>query len=398
MADTVIIRKTAAGWEWLDPDNGAAGVQAGLPQLCGGDNASPLTPCILLLPAEQVFLGSVHIATRKPRQLVQAVPFAVEEQLAEDPELLHFAAHHTGTDDLVEVMAVSRTLLRKSLDELQVNGLVAMRVVPDALALPWSEGTISLLLDRDRALVRYGKCAASAIEADLLDPWLSLLIDELEVRPEKITLFSSGDTGTARDWPLACSTGEMEGGALSLLAQGLSGVEIDLLQGEFSAHLQPRGFARWKGPASAAVAAVVLAFVVNYVELQNMKSGSSRLEQAIESRFRQSFPGVQRLLDPLIQAERELQQLRGGSTSAQSDFLYLVGGIAASISAQPDLKLTSLRYRERRMQLELEAANIDQLEQLQKAAESAGLVARLESARLGRDGVSGTLTLTSMPS
>ncbi len=395
MTATVIIRPVANGWEWLDPDDMAAGVQSGLP---AGGNESSAVPCTLLLPAEQVFLGSAHIATRNVRQLMQAVPFALEEQLAEDPESLHFAVQRTGSDDAVRVAAVSRKELSHYLDELRSNGLGVDRVVPDVLLLPWNSGEVSVLLDGTRALVRSGGWAGGAIEADLLDSWLPMLIDSAEPAPEKIILFSTDQASPVGEWPLPLEARETDHSTLALLARELSRMDFNLLQAEFAPLGEHSGSVRWKWPAIAAAIAVVLAALVNFTELQNLRSASARLEQAIESRFHQSFPQVQRLQDPLIQAERELQRLHGGSTRTQSDFFHLLSGVVASISAQPDLKLTSLRYRNRQMQLELEAGSIDQLEQLQQAAKSAGLEARLESARLGTQGVSGTLTLARSPS
>ena len=395
MPATVIIRPTATGWEWLDPDKPDAGVRSGLP--APGAQGRVL-PCTLLIPAERVYLGSAHIASRNYRQLLRAAPFAVEEQLAEDPESLHFAVHRDSGEDVVRVAAVGREEFRVIVDELTSADLSVTRVVPDALLLPWSDGELSVLLDDNRALVRSGKWAASVIDVDLLDSWLPLLIGDLEPAPDKITLFSTETGLVGQNWPLPVQVKEIGDSTLALLAGELPGTSFNLAQAEFAPGKEQGGTTQWKWPAIAAGIAAILAVLVNFSELQQLKSSSAGLELAIESQFHEAFPQVGRIQDPLIQAERELQKLRGGAASAQSDFFVLISGIAASISATEDLKLTSLRYRNRQMQLELEAGSIDQLEQLQQAAESVGLVARLESARLGTEGVTGTLTLTREPS
>jgi len=394
MPATVVIRPTTTGWEWLDPGKPDTGIQSGLPASDEGDR---LVACTLLIPAEQVFLGSAHIATRNHRQLLQAAPFAVEEQLAEDPDSLHFAVHRDSGEDIVRVAAIAREELRAILDELRSKGLAVTRIVPDVLLLPWNEGEITVLLDDGRALVRSGKWVASVIEADLLDAWLPLAIGDLESRPESIRVFSSEPDPAVQDWPLPVQQQQMDAGLLTLLESGLPGMDFNLLQAEFARGVEQGGSQQWKWPAIAAAIAALLAILVNFAELQQLKSSSAGLEQAIETQFREAFPQVGRIQDPLIQAERELNKLRGGTASAQSDFFVLISGVAASISAKQDLKITSLRYRNRQMQLELEAGSIDQLEDLQQAAESAGLDARLESARLGTQGVTGTLTLTRAP-
>jgi general secretion pathway protein L len=341
-----------------------------------------------------VFLGSARIASRNARQLAQAVPFAVEEQLAEDPESLHFAVNRGDPVGEVGVAAISRRTLTDLLNELAEHGLVAVRAVPDALLLPWQEGQISVLLEAGRALVRYGDHAAAALEADTIDSWLGLLLNNLAGRPDKIVVYASDHSVAAIDWPLPSENAAAENTTSALLATGLARTDFNLLQADFAPQLSQDQAPRWQWPALAASAAVLLALVVNFTELQNLKSSSERLDQAIESRFHEAFPQVQRLQDPIIQAERELQRLRGGPAAARDDFVRLLSGVTATISARPGLTLTSLRYRNRQMQLELEAASIDELEQLQQVAETAGLTATLQSARLGADGVSGTLTLT----
>ena len=347
MPANVIIRPLASGWEWIDPAASEAEVHSGLPVHQPGEQA---IACTLLIPAEQVFLGSAHIATRNKRQLALAAPFAVEEQLAEDPELLHFAVHRESGDELVQIAAISREYLRKTLDELQASGLNVHRVVPDALLIPWNDGELSVLLDLDRALVRSGNWKATVIEAGLLESWLPLLLADLESGANIISLINARQLPAEINLPLPCSTHEFEGSTLHLLAEGLAATDVNLLQAEFAPGQKQNGAGQWKWPAVAAGVAAILALLVNYTELQKLESSSAQLEQAIELRFREAFPQVQRIQDPLIQAGQELRRLRGGVDSARSDFFRLVSGVAASISAQPDLKLTSLRYRNQQMQ------------------------------------------------
>jgi len=46
---------------------------------------------LLIIPNEDVVLTSVKIPSKNKKQLLQAIPFALEENLAEDIEDLHFS-------------------------------------------------------------------------------------------------------------------------------------------------------------------------------------------------------------------------------------------------------------------------------------------------------------------
>ena len=71
---------------------------------CGGN-------WVLVLPVEAVTACAVNLPTRKARWLRQALPFAVEELLAEDVELMHLVLGEQLDDGRHRVFAVRRSWL-----------------------------------------------------------------------------------------------------------------------------------------------------------------------------------------------------------------------------------------------------------------------------------------------
>ena len=65
----------------------------------------------LVLPVEAVTACAVNLPTRKARWLRQALPFAVEELLAEEVELMHLALGEQLADGRHRVFAVRRSWL-----------------------------------------------------------------------------------------------------------------------------------------------------------------------------------------------------------------------------------------------------------------------------------------------
>ncbi|MCR3799336.1 GspL family type II secretion system protein XcpY, partial [Pseudomonas aeruginosa] len=68
-------------------------------------------PWRLYLPVEAVTACAVNLPTQKARWLRQSLPFAVEEQLADDVEQMHLALGPALADGRHRVFAVQRTWL-----------------------------------------------------------------------------------------------------------------------------------------------------------------------------------------------------------------------------------------------------------------------------------------------
>ncbi len=114
----------------------------------------------LVLPVEAVTACAVRLPTLKARWLRQALPFAVEELLAEDVEQLHLALGEPLADGRHRVFAVRRSWLA---GWLALCPVPPQRIVMDADLLP-HEGT-SLLLLESRWLLGGAGVARLALDA-----------------------------------------------------------------------------------------------------------------------------------------------------------------------------------------------------------------------------------------
>ena len=91
---------------------------------------------VVLVPAEAVVLFEADAVTQRRAQLVKAMPFALEDQLASPVEDLHFALAGRGSADRILVGVVARATLRGWIDALTQLGIRADAMVPESLALP----------------------------------------------------------------------------------------------------------------------------------------------------------------------------------------------------------------------------------------------------------------------
>ena len=121
-------------------------------------------PAIVLVPSEHVLLTTVALPLPTPRRRAEALPFAIEDRLAQPLSATHVALGEVLADGLYLAGAVSHDVMRRWIGALTEAGLTRAAIVPDALALPVpAAGGWSVDLAGGRALVRTNDGAGFAL-------------------------------------------------------------------------------------------------------------------------------------------------------------------------------------------------------------------------------------------
>ena len=366
--------------------------------------------CRVFVPGSEILLAEVKLPTQNRQRLLQAVPFALEEQLGEDPEELHFALgrRHPDTGALA-VAVVARRTLDGWLERLRQAGVQVQALLPDLLALPWQPDCWQIAIERGLARVRTGPTSGFAIELDALAPMLGLALGEAGQAGApgriEITVFQGADdTDQAPDLSGLVTDGieieqsHVEGDLLGLLA-GTRQDEfaIDLLQGPYNRreqlgrHLRP-----WLGVAGLAAAWLLVLAIGQIVEYRQLGRELEANRARIHEVYQAVFPGGRKQNDYTIyrsQMKRELDRLRTRGNGG--DFLGLLH-LAGQALREHHVELQGSRYRDGALDLELRAGDLASLDRLkQTLAGHAGLEVELQNAT-SRDGrVEGRLRLRS---
>src|SRR5699024_1241351 len=121
-----------------------------------------------------------------------------------------------------------------------------------------------------------------------------------------------------------CSDGQP---LVAILARQAAATELNLLSGEWAPKSAATTRSQWRW--AAILAAAVLLLVIGHAALENyqLAQRSAELEAAIDSRFRQAFPEVGRVVRPQVQAERELARLRFGQAAGLLDLMHRVAPV-----------------------------------------------------------------------
>lgn len=351
--------------EWLSLDREGrvlAGPQGGLPTL-------PSERVSLVLPAEEVLCLAAPRVARQAGALAQALPYAIEEQLAGPVESLHVAFDAAAAGERVPAAVIAAARLQERLDRLAGAGLAVDACHAEWQLLP-GEGP-RMVIDGERVLLADGARALCLPRAqlDLLGDWLR----ERDWDPDTLSrrVFAPGE-------------------ALPQLAAGLTRKPFNLLQGAFAPRRRSARQQRlWRIAAALALAAAALGTLLPAVERAMLERHVQKRQVEMAMLLQQAVPSVQRVVDPVAQLRTALRQ-GGGAIDA----LQLLGRIAPLLAGGTQTTLDALEYRSGALELTVIAADVATLDGLRERLVQQGLRAELTAANPGSQGVEGRLRIS----
>lgn len=151
--------------------SGAAEVRAGgVWTLSGGRAiiAEPDGPATLLVPGESVLLLAVDLPLGTHAKRLAALPFAIEDRIADPVESVHLALGSEIAPRRYVVAVVRHAQMRDWVDTAEAEGLAHAAMVPDALALPAPDEGWSAEAAGGRVLVRNADGIGFAMSSALI--------------------------------------------------------------------------------------------------------------------------------------------------------------------------------------------------------------------------------------
>ena len=391
MRETLLLRADpdAAGhWYWLQLDAAgrpAGDVQAGT--LAEAAMAAGQLRVLVLVAGTDCLLTRVQIPGRNRQKLIRAVPYALEEQLSDEVENLHFAIGELQPDGSWPVAIIGRATMDRLETEFSAAGLDVAQLVPEMLLLPWSEAQTTVLVEGPLALVRDGSSSGYSLEAENLPVYLELLQrDREETVPLQVLLAADQPKPLLDSYPGEVNIEIWSGNALHVFARGAGDRPFNLLQGDYSRHGKWNQL--WKPLRATAALLLVglltglLSMSVNYVRLG---SESEQLQAEIETTFRKAAPEMRRVVNPRVQMQQLLDKLEGGS-GGSDDFLVLLARTASVLRNRPGVEVGGASYRGGRLDVDLKIDSLQALDQLkQTLVADGGLNVEIQSANTGQD-------------
>ncbi len=343
---------------------------------------------ILLVPGAEVLLTSAAVPGGNRQKIASAVPYALEEQLASDVDNLHFALGERRDDGRISAAVVVKTQLDAWLERLRQAGIEPDAVAPDILALPWSSGTWTVLMDGDRALVRTARQTGFVADSDNLATLLRLALNEAgEARPERIRIIQSMAAAPSYNLDVTVDTEVADEPALTILCRGYDEPgAINLLQGTYSRREQlGRLWRPWWPVAALLTVFLLIQGGMTVAEYMRLNSERQALAQQIEQVYLKTFPDARKVVNARAQMEERLKELRGGGAD-EAGFMGLLADIGPSLKETPSVEVQRISYNEGKIDLALFIGDLQGLDKFkQRLTAQHGLTVDIQSAA-SRDG------------
>lgn len=333
---------------------------------------------MIVLPTEWSSLHEVELPWLGDRKARSAIPYALEEQLAQNVATLHFSfdrQHHQHGHYLVVVTDKSRLVdLIQRLDQV---GIDFDRMTLDWFALKENEACLTAdgVLCHDDGFKGgvSGELAAMYLRQRGDRPLLVFKDSLVPPNPNQLTKIDQPSSV----W----------------LAQRLLNVNsIHLCQGELQHDTRGQNIKRWYWVAGALASILVLMLIVMkalYLHALNVKI--SALDDKIAGVYRTFFPEAKQVISPKFRVE---QWLKSGSVNQEASSLWTLLGKFAEANTGHLINIQEMRFQGRVLSVTLQSKNFSVLEKLQQRLQQANIKVTQSQATSQKNHVLATLELS----
>jgi general secretion pathway protein L len=310
---------------------------------------------IVLVPAATVLTTNVDIPVRGASRLRAALPFALEEHLADDIDELHFAAGMRRDSGLVPVAVVSHQHMLEWLERLDAADIRPAQIIPENYGLARIPGTLSLLAAEDQVMFNDGgdnefimqgvKPSDVLAVAGVLDDVGSGEAPADEVRPGHLLAYCdpADEERFQHDW--------------TALRHEMASVDINLLpDGVLPRLLLTLGVVGLGGKV---------------VDTYRLSQEEAALKAQFTEEYRQIRPGdTNDVVDP-VATVNSLQRALGSPTAA-TVFLPSLHQLGIALQQNDAAEIEAISYRAGIIDVRLTAPDVATLDSIQKIVSGSG--------------------------
>ena len=136
-------------------------------------------PLIIVIPQQCVYLTQVELPERASRQVLSAIEYQVEDQLAQDIESQHFAIGDSS-ENPVAIAVVARSIMERCMTLVRSHDLRLTQIIPELFLCPWPGDAVALTEGYHGYLLRYGKYRGLKCTSQALPAMLDLIKRDFE--------------------------------------------------------------------------------------------------------------------------------------------------------------------------------------------------------------------------
>lgn len=350
---------------------------------------------VIIVPAEDVVLTAAKLPKLNNTRLQQALPYALEEQLVDDVENLHFASSvYDTTNGDVPVAIVAREKMQLWLDQLKTWGVTPDVMIPMTLALPVEEHVWHIAV-REMAVVRINTLQGFACDPAELSAWLlSALATHAKPTSVHLHYYTNDKSIQAIKLPIPgkAESADPEQLIRDLASWAITPSPINLLQGQFAIKKKKKKIRLDKiGKRLSYVAIAWLTLIILYPlgSYIILKQRTNDLQNQMWAIYQHSFPDATSMVAPQMRMEERLHKLM--KQSSDNRLLLMLGYISKGLTASSNVTLKRLEYQGTQVSLNVSVPNPDDYSAFTDQLKQQGLTVKQQHAAIEGASVNATL-------
>ena len=341
---------------------------------------------VILFPATQILRVNATVPVKGAAKVRQALPFALEEQLACDIDQQHFAMGKISDDGSYPVAVVENLLMHSWLEQLTADGLHPAAIYAESDGVAALPSTMTVVLHNDSVIVRDPQGVTTVADAFSMQAVLELLIEQhlgdldsdAVSMPLNLQIYCRAEDHERYQelWERLRMSAEdvdvkiLTAGALPRLAgEIVSAGGVNLLQGSFAPKAEINiDWQRWRLAATLLVAAVLTGLLAQGAQYWQLSQQEQQLNASAAQLLIETFPSAGEVDDPWAELRSRL-----GAASAASDgaggpgFSEALDAFASAYEQNASVKMESLSYRSGVVSLQLKAPDVETLDKLRQS-------------------------------
>jgi len=357
---------------------------------------------VIFIPGSDVHLAMQDMPIRNRQKILQAIPYALEDDLIGDVDNFHFAIPARLTSEAIPVCAISRNRLDDILANLAEYRLHPQVITADSIALPCEIDQWNVVIEDIESSVQRSEFSAFSVDTDSLEGYLEMALEETDgLGPNELNVIDARKEGSEPllvdmdSGSIEISRSSPPASLLELLVKNYQeGSGINLLQGDYAARkVANQSLKKWY-PAAAMLAIIIgIQAITSVFSYFSVSSEAEQLSEQIKQVFKQSLPDVKRMENPRSQMQQRLSALKGSSQTGGASFLLIMEKFSKAMQSDRSIKLNGVNYRNGRVDIELAIKDLQALEKLKQSVNQSGLTVDIRSAAVQGKVVSARLRI-----
>ncbi len=364
---------------------------------------------IALVPAVEVLTLAADVPAKGAR-LLAALPFALEDQLAEDIDSLHFAPGSRNEDGTLAVAVVAHERMNDWLDRLREAGIEPNRLIPENHGLAMTPNTLSILIAEHGVMFNDGVNMQFMLgglgPADAVQAFVPAEAEDEdeETGGRHLLVCCEAEARERHEAQLSLLRAELSSVDVKMLPDGVlprlavtvaSGAGVDLLQGDYGARTQVVGLLKpWRYAAMFLLALGLVGLIAKGADYYRLSNEQAALREQFAAEYQRIRPGDARPIADPAAVVTSLERALGGTASGPQVFLPSMRTLADALRQNEAADVEAVSYRAGVATVRLSAPDIPTLDRIVQSIDASGRFrASLQSATNVGDRVQSRITI-----